>query len=400
MTIKLEINNNIYSNIFNYKLLYKKISDPINSDNPCGLSIEYDNNYLMLQTKLMPQQDVQYGDFVNKPNEKNWPEIENDCKQLLNVSKDITVVIWLIRSRTQRAGAKGFLEGLYALYKLLKTYPNEIHPQLEIENFHDPAVRANAIEALTDPEGLLQDLRSIVLVSNTFFRLSVKDVDKAYTPSALPIKETESVKAQLIDLVNKKNESVISLLKSHDLLIKIIDWCSENLKDDSPNLEPLQRLLDPFKIAFMQDKGSTFEKNEYELEVDATSHNILNTTIEVQENSQDELNSESASSLNNFSPSHHTSETLDVLKEVLTEKNNYLKFQNISPNELTAQEKRELAKEKIQHLMIWFQENEPSSPVSLLLKQAHHLVGKNFLEVTSVIPAELLSSWAINNENE
>lgn len=395
MAIKLEVNNNIYSNIFNYKLLYKKISEPINTDNPCGISIEYDNNYLMLQTKLMPQQEVQYGAFVNKSNEKNWPEIEDECKQLLNASKDITVLIWLIRSRTQRAGAKGFLEGLYALYKLLKTYPKEIHPQLEIENFHDPAVRANAIEALTDPEGLLQDIRSIVLVSNTFFRLSVKDVDKAYTPSALTIKETESIKTQLIDLVNKKNESVIALLKSHDLLIKIIDWCSENLKDDSPNLEPLQRLLDPFKISLMHNSGSTHENLDTEIDVD--SHDDVNNTIELEDGAQVALVSESETSLNTVLSSHQTSE---VLKEEVNAKNRYSKVKNNNPSELTAKENRELAKEKIQHLMIWFQENEPSSPVSLLLKQAHYLVGKNFLEVTSVIPAELLSSWAIKNENE
>jgi len=41
----------------------------------------------------------------------------------------------------------------------------------------------------------------------------------------------------------------------------------------------------------------------------------------------------------------------------------------------------------------WFEANEPSSPIPILLKRAEQCVGKRYVEVVNAIPAELLSQW-------
>jgi type VI secretion system protein ImpA len=42
---------------------------------------------------------------------------------------------------------------------------------------------------------------------------------------------------------------------------------------------------------------------------------------------------------------------------------------------------------------VWIEHNEPSSPVSVLLKQAERMWGKRFSEVAGEIPPELLQAW-------
>jgi type VI secretion system protein ImpA len=41
----------------------------------------------------------------------------------------------------------------------------------------------------------------------------------------------------------------------------------------------------------------------------------------------------------------------------------------------------------------WFETNEPSSPVPVLLRRAEQCVGKRYAELVRVIPAELLVEW-------
>ncbi len=47
----------------------------------------------------------------------------------------------------------------------------------------------------------------------------------------------------------------------------------------------------------------------------------------------------------------------------------------------------------IQEARIWFEQNEPSSPVIVLLRQSERMVGKRFSELAHIIPGELLAQW-------
>lgn len=41
----------------------------------------------------------------------------------------------------------------------------------------------------------------------------------------------------------------------------------------------------------------------------------------------------------------------------------------------------------------WFEANEPSSPIPVLLMRAEQVVGKRYAEIVAAIPAELLMQW-------
>ncbi len=116
----------------------------------------------------------------------NWPEIERDARRLLTRSKDIRVLILLLRSRIQQAGAQGLAEMLTQLAELSVIWSDALHPQLltgegaSAESIEDAALaRSNALAALLDHEGVMADIRGITLSNSAALRLQVRDVERA-----------------------------------------------------------------------------------------------------------------------------------------------------------------------------------------------------------------------------
>lgn len=156
------------------------LTKPVSAEQPCGPDPEYDPEYLLLFSRAAPQAEAQYGDFVSTPEAVNWPEIERDARRLLTRSKDIRVLILLLRSRIQQAGAQGLAEMLTQLAELSVIWSDALHPQLltgegaSAESIEDAALaRSNALAALLDHEGVMADIRGITLSNSAALRLQV-----------------------------------------------------------------------------------------------------------------------------------------------------------------------------------------------------------------------------------
>ena len=148
------------------------LSDPISAECPCGPDLEYDPEYLLLFTHALAREEAQYGDFVSTPETINWAELERDAHRLLARSKDIRILVILLRCRIHQGGVRGLVETLTLLETLCATNPDTIHPQLlaaEDTTAEDAAVaRSNALSALLDHEGVMADIRGITLSNNAF----------------------------------------------------------------------------------------------------------------------------------------------------------------------------------------------------------------------------------------
>lgn len=162
------------------------LTKPVSAEQPCGPDPEYDPEYLLLFSRAAPQAEAQYGDFVSTPEAVNWPEIERDARRLLTRSKDIRVLILLLRSRIQQAGAQGLAEMLTQLAELSVIWSDALHPQLltgegaSAESIEDASLaRSNALAALLDHEGVMADIRGITLSNSAALRLQVRDVERA-----------------------------------------------------------------------------------------------------------------------------------------------------------------------------------------------------------------------------
>ena len=311
---------------------------PLNASDPCGPSLEYDAEYAVLLSRMSPRGDAQYGQFVGTPEAPNWAEIERDCRRLLLRTRDINLFVWLCRARTRVAQAAGLAQSLTVLSEVLERWPDAMHPQLVVEGERDPAVRANALAALADPDGLLGDVREIVVAANAARHLTVREIERAWSvPRLVDAPSPESVAQQLAQLrlaANGDADAPVNLLsEALRATRQIADWAVRQLGGDAPSLQALIDLLKPFDEIDVVRRTEPVSPRE----------GVLRPSVS------------------------GLASRDDVLQAIRSARQ-------------------------------WFENHEPSSPVAVLLKQAERMVGQRFALVANAIPLDLLQKWDSEGE--
>ncbi|WP_446904371.1 type VI secretion system protein TssA [Burkholderia sp. YIM B11467] len=334
---------------------------PVSDDAPCGPDLEYDHDFVVLFSRVAPKQDVQYGAFVGVPDPLNWSEIERDCRRLMMRTKDLRVAVLYTRCRTCLGGVTGLADGIALLAAWVQAFPDDIHPQTSADSDHDAALemRMNALQALSDPDGLLADVREIVLMKSTVTRLQVRDVERAFAhPRPADALSPDSVVQQLQDLRMLQPATIEGIDDTIADLATINAWCNDHLESFQPDLSTLARLLDRL--------GSPTHADSAE-----PPDTIPAPTAMADTSSQDDTVAPTA-------PAHPVSASDPDCAPPLM---------NSVPSD------RDSALATIRAARTWFENHEPSSPIPVLLKRAEQFVGKRYAEVVKAIPAELLVQW-------
>ena len=330
---------------------------PVSDDAPCGPDLEYDHDFVVLFSSVAPKRDVQYGAFVGAPDPLNWSEIERDCRRLMMRTKDLRVAVLYTRCRVRLGGVTGLSEGAAVLAAWLQAFPDDVHPQTSADSDRDAAqeMRMNALQALSDPEGLLADLREIVLVKSTVTRLQVRDVERAFAhPRPADALAPDSVVRQLQDLRTQHPAVIAGFDDAIAHLATINAWCNSHLETFQPDLSTLTRLLD----RLITPTQATSAESPEPIAIPDTSSGHDAVTLTPPAISVSASGSECAPTPNKPMPSD-----------------------------------RDTALAAIRVARTWFENHEPSSPIPVLLKRAEQFVGKRYSEVVKAIPAELLAQW-------
>jgi type VI secretion system protein ImpA len=220
-------------------------------------------------------------------------------------------------------------------------------------------MRRNALQALADPEGLLADVREIVLAKSTATRLQVRDVERAFAhPRPADALAPDSVAQQLQELRTQQLALMAGFDEALANLAAISEWCTRHLHEYQPDLSPLTRLLCrlgapaplPATEPAMQSADEAFLTNERE-----------------------DLGA---------SP---MPEPVNAVPVVVPESTTVQS--GLAPAD------RQAALALIRIARAWFEAQEPSSPIPVLLKRAEQFAGKRYAEVVRAIPPELLAEW-------
>ncbi|NUA32095.1 type VI secretion system protein TssA [Cupriavidus basilensis] len=339
---------------------FADLATPVDAALPCGEDLEYDAEFVVLLAKAAPRAQAQYGEFVAQAEPLNWTELERNCRRLLLRTKDIRLLTLFLRCRTRLDQAEGLRDGLALLERLLTTYPAAIHPRLDVDGEHDPALRANALAALADPEGLVADVREIPLAGNAATRLQIRDVERALgVPRAADALAPESVRQQLEALRNQGLPQMAAMDEACRLAEVLQRWCEDTLPGHAPDLAPLGKLLRLVGNAELAQPALA----------QAIPAPAAKTAPAALAPSPNAVHAQSA----------HLSCAGDTDDMPID---------------------RQAALSQIHAARQWFERHEPSSPVSLLLGQAERLVGKRFDEVFQAIPPDLVQRWALEEEAE
>lgn len=341
---------------------------PVDTTSPCGADLEYDPEFVVLSAKAVAKTDAQYGNFVGSPDPVNWSDVDRDCRRLMVRSKDMRLAVLFTRCRTRLAGAAGLAEGTGMLAAWLDAFPGAIHPQLDADADRDAAleIRMNALQALTDADGLLADVREIALTKSTATRLQVRDVERAFAhPRPGDALAPESVTRQLDDLRAQQPATMAGFDEAFASLAAIDGWSREHLGAYAPDLSALARPLRHLVGREWQDTLAIGEDRE--VAADAVPF-------------VDEVPGADEPALDGSSTTRDAG-TADLVS-----------VSGRSRRAAVAAD-RHAALDLIREARQWFEQHEPSSPIPVLLRRAEQLVGKRYAEVVRAIPADLLAEW-------
>ncbi|MGF6292241.1 ImpA family type VI secretion system protein [Paraburkholderia youngii] len=342
-------------------LRYADLLEPVSAHARCGPDLEYDPAFVMLQAAAAPRAEAQYGDFVDVPPTANWADIERDCRALLLRTKDIRLAVILLRCRTRLDGAAGLRDGLALLLAMFECYGEALHPLPVFEGEPDPAMFANAIGGLVEPDGMLADARDIPMPRAAGLQLHLRDIEKSFaTPRQKDALAPESVARLLKEWWGRRDAAIAALVEAQGLTQRIAAWCDETLGVDAPDLGALSRALQPFAQHRVDGSGASAPAPAAARAANEQDYDIVGGPA----------------------PASVATATL---------------AQSDAPADppITAPcpTDRWSALAAIQETRMWFEQNEPSSPVIVLLRQSERMVGKRFSELAHIIPADLLAKW-------
>jgi type VI secretion system protein ImpA len=151
---------------------------PVSEASPTGDALDYDIEFLQLEIAARGRGEQQMGEAVSAGEEPDWLQVETLALELSGRSKDIRVAILLARALLRSAGLQGLEQALRLLAGYVGRYWGALHPAPEPGE--DDTIRLSALAALSDPDGLLGDLRRAPLVqSPAFGSVSLRDIQIA-----------------------------------------------------------------------------------------------------------------------------------------------------------------------------------------------------------------------------
>ena len=159
----------------------------VSPEAPCGPELEYSPEYAELARLVEGSPDVQYGKMHLAAVEPDWKAVKTRSAALFAQSHDLRLAVWLARALQSLSGFAGLDAGLALIEGLLARYWEHLHPQLDADDDNDPTARINILAALDDQAGLVRQVHTTALVHSSMQEaFSLRDLDIAAGEWAAP----------------------------------------------------------------------------------------------------------------------------------------------------------------------------------------------------------------------
>lgn len=337
----------------------EQLLQEVSAADPCGENLEYDTDFGDLERATHGKEEHSMGDVIVAAEEPDWADVEARAIELLARSKDLRIASYLAKAQLHTSGIEGFSRGLGLLRGLLERYWDNIFPQLDAEDDNDPTLRVNSTMSLSDPETVIHTLRVTPLVrSRSFGTVSYRDIALAsgelssgngaggqgIDPAAI---DAAFVECDL-DALQATQGAVRAAL---DHVAAIEGTVTEKIgAANAPNLEELIHLLNAIDKALAGKITARIGDGELADDDDAAATEQGGAAVE----------------------------------------------SGGRPGPIRS---REDVMRTIDRICEYYQRNEPSSPVPLLLRRAKRLVAKDFMEILrDMVPDGVTQAETITGE--
>jgi type VI secretion system protein ImpA len=320
----------------------------ISAELPCGEDVEYDPAFLELERVVHGKPDAQYGDTIVEAVPPDWKQAEALALGLFEKNRDLRVATFLCRALLNRSGFVAFADGLRVVEGLLDQRWDHVYPLLDTDDDNDPTARVNALSALTEQGGTLADVRDAALASSrTHGIVTLRDIEYATgevaPPSGVEPPQPSSIEAVIADARDDARATHEALTAALQSTTRIESLLTDRVgASRALDLAPLARLL-RHAAEFIGERVRD-SAQEHESEPDT----------------QDGAPEAAAGGM----PPARAPGTIATRRDVV---------------------------EALDRICAYYEKNEPSSPVPLLLQRARRLVDRSFIEILQDLAPEGLS---------
>lgn len=149
-------------------------------ESACGDDLEYDPDFIELDTISKPKKEQQVGDSVLAAEDVDYKKVAGVALGILERSKDLRAAVLLAEACLHSEGFVPFERVLAYIHGVLDGFWECVHPELDEDDDDDPTMRMNAIGGLVGPDTLLRAVRRATLTdSRTMGRFSLRDISIA-----------------------------------------------------------------------------------------------------------------------------------------------------------------------------------------------------------------------------
>lgn len=152
----------------------------LGDDAPSGEDLEYDPVFTELEIAATHGEERQAGDEILPPEDPDYKEVAAKAMEILERSHDLRAAIFLAEANLRLKGFPGFAQATAYVARCLDEFWDSCHPQLDEDDDNDPTMRVNAIRTLVDDARILRGVRRAPLTqSRTFGALSLRHMQVA-----------------------------------------------------------------------------------------------------------------------------------------------------------------------------------------------------------------------------
>ncbi|HLV65227.1 MAG TPA: type VI secretion system protein TssA [Polyangiaceae bacterium] len=190
-----------------------KLIEPISPDQPAGPNLEYDSAFTSLERAAQGKPEQQMGNVVVPAEPPEWGAVFEQARTLLTRTKDLRVAMHLAQAAAHREGLPGLAEGLQLIRLLLEQHWDVLHPQLDPEDDNDPTMRITALSALAAPPLLFALRAAPLLSSRSLGPVSLRDLTGDGAGGANAGLDAARIEAAFAETAVETLEAVLSSLR-------------------------------------------------------------------------------------------------------------------------------------------------------------------------------------------
>ena len=308
-------------------------------DAPSGENLEYDPDFIAMELAGQPEEERQAGSEIVEGSDPDYKDLAKKARAVLERTHDIRAAVYLADCEVRLNGLVGFAEVTSYIRGCLEEYWDTCHPQLDEDDDDDPMMRINAVSGLGARATVVRGLKNAAPLTNSraLGRVTLRDIniangDAEPTGDETPM-STSEIAAAFTDTDDEELKSYHAAATSALEDAQAIDAIFlEKTPGFGPSLDDLQTTL-----------GAILK--------------VLSKYVSSEETGGD--SAESAGEPASL-PSAATSGGGGV------------------PGQINSRADVKAALDKI---MDYYDKHEPSSPLPIILKRAHRLVGAGFMEI-------------------